>query len=671
MLRTILVATTALTVLTTPASAQQRPRDTPPVSSPRQPTAPAILPGRSDQPSAAIRPGQTVRGRLERGDNTLDSGEFVDRYVFQARRGEVFEAALSGTGLDPYLLVRGAGGLSEDNDDDAGSRDSRLRFTVAADGEVTLGATTYQTGETGSYALTLREIGGRGAAREGDPRRDERSASRESIRIGQTVSGALAPGDATLNSGEFVDSWTFDGRRGQRLDIQLGSTAFDPYVAITGPGGFSEFNDDDATRSGSRDSRLQVTLPADGEYVISATSYEPGERGAYRLSVADGEGAGKPPTPPVHPSEQASPGGEIRIGQTIGGALSPGDETLDSGEYFDRYTFTGRRGERVAVELTSAAFDAYTIVRTPSGEQFDNDDGEDGTDSRQQLILPEDGEYVVQVTSYRPGETGSYRFTVEPGRESARQASAPGGRRIFAVMVGVSDYGGTQNDLPFTDEDARKLAEALDEGGALNESSVVLTNAQATVGGVRDAFRRVAAEAGPDDLFLFFFSGHGNQTETPVSGVEPDGRSETLVLRDGEISDTELGDLFGRLNTRLSLLVIDACFSGGFARNVVDRPGVMGLFSSEEDLTSAVASKFRAGGYLSHFLREGMVGGADLDGDRLVTAGELSTWLRRQFRVEVEDVESETQDGQRNYQNLVIDRGGVQVDDVIVRLPAS
>ena len=108
-----------------------------------------------------------------------------------------------------------------------------------------------------------------------------------------------------------------------------------------------------------------------------------------------------------------------------------------------------------------------------------------------------------------------------------------------------------------------------------------------------------------------------------------------------------------------------------FARNVVDRPGVMGLFSSEEDLTSAVASKFRAGGYLSHFLREGMVGGADLDGDRLVTAGELSTWLRRQFRVEVEDVESETQDGQRNYQNLVIDRGGVQVDDVIVRLPAS
>lgn len=669
MLRTILAATTALTVLIAPAHGQDRPRDTPPASGPSiRPSAPPVYtPGPARQNSQAISPGQTVRGRLEGGDNTLDSGEYIDRWTFQARRGDVYEAVLNGTNLDPYLLVRGPGGLSEDNDDDAGSRNSRLRFTVPADGTVTLGATTYEPGETGAYSLNLRAVGGGRA----DPEPSSRPSSGGALRLGQSVSGVLETGDDTLNSGEYVDSWTFSGRRGQELDIRLTSPAFDPYVAITGPGGFSEFNDDDATAQGSRDSRLLVTLPADGDYLVAATSYEPGERGAYRMSLLDGTGAEKPPSAPVRPSEQAAPGGSIQIGQTVGGALSAGDDTLESGEYFDRYTFTGRRGERVAVELTSSAFDAYTIVRTPSGEQFDNDDGEDGTDSRQQLILPEDGEYVVQVTSYRPGETGSYRFTVEPGRESQRQAAAPGGRRIFAVMVGVSDYGGAQSNLDFTDEDARKLGEALDQGGSLNEASVVLTNAEATVDGVQTAFARVAAQAGPDDIFLFFFSGHGNQHEVAVSGVEPDGKSETLVLRDGEISDVELGRLFAGLNTRLSLLVIDACYSGGFARNVVDRPGVMGLFSSEEDLTSAVADKFRAGGYLSHFLREGMIGGADLDGDRLVTAGELSTWLRRQFRTEVEDVESETQDGQRNYQNLVIDRGGVQVDDVVVRLPVE
>jgi hypothetical protein len=94
----------------------------------------------------------------------------------------------------------------------------------------------------------------------------------------------------------------------------------------------------------------------------------------------------------------------------------------------------------------------------------------------------------------------------------------------------------------------------------------------------------------------------------------------------------------------------------------------MGLFSSEEDLTSAVADKFEAGGYLAHFLRTGLAGDADGDGDQMVTAGELATYLRRQFTTQVENVEAQTAEGQRNYQNLVIDRGGVQIDDVILRL---
>jgi len=671
MLRTVLAATTALTVLVAPVFAQVRPgQDTPAVGASgthATPDTPAVQapPLARSGPSLAV--GGTVRDRLERGDATLGSGEYIDRYTVPLRRGRIYEATLSGAGFDPYLLVRGPGGLSEDNDDDPaarGSRDSRIRFTVPADGDVTIGATSYEGGETGAYTLRLTAVSGGADA-------PATAAPGGAIRLGQPVSGELQAGDATLDSGEYVDSWTLAGRRGQQLDIRLTSRAFDPYVAISGPGGFSEFNDDDASAEDSRDSRLLVTLPADGPYTVTATSYASGERGAYQLSVLEGAGAEKPPAAAVRRSEQASPGGEIQIGQAIGGALSGGDETLDSGEYFDRYTFNGRRGDRVAVELTSSAFDAYTIVRSPSGEQFDNDDGEGGTDSRQQITLPEDGRYEVQVTSYSPGETGSYRFTVEAGRESPRQAAAPGGARVFAVMVGVSDYGGAQNDLPFTDEDARKLAEALEREGSLNDVSVVLTNAQATVAGVRSAFERVAAQAGPDDMFLFFFSGHGDQNEVAVSGVEPDGKSESIVLRDGELSDAEMGRLFGTLRTRLSLLVIDACYSGGFARNVVDRPGVMGLFSSEEDLTSAVADKFRAGGYLSHFLREGLSGEADRDGDRLVTAGELSTYLRRQFRTEVEDVESETQDGQRNYQNLVIDRGGVQVDDVIVRLPPA
>lgn len=638
--------------------------------------------GTQNAGGGSLQPGRTASGALAQGDRRLTAGEFADDWGLQVRRGETYTVSLDSSDFDAYLMVRGPGGLSEDNDDDPGQRggrNSRVTFTAAADGVVNVSATSFGAGETGRYQIMAAQ-GGRAYGDNGRPQPPtSQPSSRQAegtLQVGQSVNGALGQGDRQLTSGEYVNTYTLRGRRGQQLDLRLSSSAFDPYLMIQGPG-LAEANDDDPDGDGSRDSRLLVTLPQDGDYQVSATSYEPGEQGAYRLSANASDGRA-PQGRPRQDSyvenrgqRQDVRGGSIQIGATVGGALQAGDEQLDSGEYVDTFTFTGRRGERIAAELTSSAFDAYLILTTPSGEQIDNDDGEDGTNSRLDTVLQEDGEYSVGVTSFAAGETGSYRFSVTPSQGSPRQASVQGGQRVFAIMVGVSDYGGAASDLPYTDEDAEKLAETLQRGGVLNPSSVVLTNAEATVAGVRRAFQQVAREAGPDDMFLFFFSGHGTQEDTQASSQEPDGRMESIVLRDGEISDIEMGQLFDGLNTRLSLLVLDACFSGGFARNVVDRPGVMGLFSSEEDLTSAVADKFEAGGYLSHFLRAGLAGAGDVDGDGMVTAGELATYLRRQFTAEVENVEAETMEGQRNYQNLVIDRGGVQVDDVVLRLASN
>jgi hypothetical protein len=179
----------------------------------------------------------------------------------------------------------------------------------------------------------------------------------------------------------------------------------------------------------------------------------------------------------------------------------------------------------------------------------------------------------------------------------------------------------------------------------------------------------VAAQSGPNDLFLFFFSGHGDQVDTPRGAQELDGRSETIELYDAAMTDAELAPLFAGVRSRMAMAVLDSCYSGGF-RNLVDRPNVMGLFSSEEDLTSLVADRFKAGGFLAYFLRSGLSGDADGDGDRIVTAGELSTYVRRRFRREG-DIPATTREDDRNFQNLVIERGGVHVDDVVVRLGAG
>jgi hypothetical protein len=336
----------------------------------------------------------------------------------------------------------------------------------------------------------------------------------------------------------------------------------------------------------------------------------------------------------------------------------------------DRYRFNARRGQRITATVNSAEFDTYLMLRRPDGSQDDNDDMRvetgSSTNSRLDTVLAEDGDYVLTVTSYRPGESGKYRLTLSPSAGNPRQIAVRDGPRVLALLVGVSDYGGRTSSLPNTDQDARELFAGLRNAGLLHPASRILTNSEANTKSVTQAFAQAATQAGPDDLFLFFFSGHGDQLDVPRSSTELDGRSETIELFDSAMSDVELGRLFSTVRSRMAIVAIDACYAGGF-RNLINRPNVMGLFSSEEDLTSLVASQFKAGGFLSYFLRSGLGGEADDDGDRIVTAGELATYVRRRFRREG-DIPANTREDEPNFQNLVVERGGVHIDDVIVRL---
>jgi len=478
------------------------------------------------------------------------------------------------------------------------------------------------------------------------------------ISPGQSVAGELTPHDTQRRSGKYEDVYTIDGRRGQRVRLSLASDSFDPYLVVTGPEGFTLSNDDAEGAGESVNSRLVLQFPSDGAYRVAVTSFRSGETGPYRLQ-ASVPAADEAVTAPV----AADP---IAIGATINGRLGGSDGRQASDAFADRFRFHARRGQRVAIALGSDKIDTVLRLTRPDGSEDTSDDtevnGETSTDSRLDTVLAEDGDYVITVTSYRSGESGDYRLSLAPSAGHPRQIGVAGGARVIALLVGVSDYGGRTSDLSNTDDDARQLYDSLRAAGLLHPASAVLTNAQATNKNVADAFARAAAAAGPNDTFLFFFSGHGDQVDVRASAAELDGRAETIELYDAAMTDAQLAPLFASVRGRLSIVAIDACYSGGF-RNLVSRPNVMGLFSSEEDLTSLVASRFKAGG----FLRAGMTGEADGDGDRIVTAGELSTYVRRRFRREG-DIPAVTREEEGNFQNLLIERGGLQIEDVIVRL---
>ncbi|NOY93556.1 MAG: hypothetical protein GXP55_20420, partial [Deltaproteobacteria bacterium] len=98
------------------------------------------------------------------------------------------------------------------------------------------------------------------------------------------------------------------------------------------------------------------------------------------------------------------------------GSLGPGDQTIPSGEYADRYEFDWPEGTQVHLELRSSQFDPYLIVKPPSGRQLNNDDASPGDRSAAlDFTASPGGRWRVLATSYSAGEVGDYQLLVKTG----------------------------------------------------------------------------------------------------------------------------------------------------------------------------------------------------------------------------------------------------------------
>ena len=97
-------------------------------------------------------------------------------------------------------------------------------------------------------------------------------------------------------------------------------------------------------------------------------------------------------------------------GSPISGSLGRGDNVLPAdNSFFDFYTFEGRAGQRVAIEMISQEIDPYLILLAPDGRELAQvGDGRGGGNARIAAILPQNGTYMLLANSREPGETGAY-----------------------------------------------------------------------------------------------------------------------------------------------------------------------------------------------------------------------------------------------------------------------
>lgn len=137
------------------------------------------------------------------------------------------------------------------------------------------------------------------------------------------------------------------------------------------------------------------------------------------------------PTPitPTPITPQPTPVAPVATGLLLSqrGALGPGNETLDTGEYLAFHELELNAGAAVAIELSSGAFDVYLAVLDPAGQivlEVDDSPGR-GSDVAESFVPATSGRFTLVVTSYAPGEAGDYLLEVAAGAAVGSTLPAP------------------------------------------------------------------------------------------------------------------------------------------------------------------------------------------------------------------------------------------------------
>ncbi len=184
--------------------------------------------------------------------------------------------------------------------------------------------------------------------------------------------------------------------------------------------------------------------------------------------------------------------------------------------------------------------------------------------------------------------------------------------RHYALVYGVTVYtslypGGSYPNLNFPDADARGVAAMLraegyqvvlryvdslgDEYLSTSSSSNVLTgNVSTDPGGAFGPSKaNVSADiqayfqsvVGPNDVFIFYFSGHGMQVNSspPVEYFVPEGAvqyvsNQWVGVPSLSVADSELGTMIANVATKRRVVILDTCNSGGFIGNSLEADSI-------------------------------------------------------------------------------------------------
>jgi hypothetical protein len=216
--------------------------------------------------------------------------------------------------------------------------------------------------------------------------------------------------------------------------------------------------------------------------------------------------------------------------------------------------------------------------------------------------------------------------------------------KVWAVVVGVGKYT-SMPSLKFTDDDAWRFSSHLQSAEGLGlpeEQIVVLIDEAATRDNILSSLRKQFLKADANDVVMMYFSGHG--LDGCFLPVDYDGFNN-------KIRHEEIKKIFKESKAKHKVCIADAChsgsldYSGALASKGPSPVSMNRLYQAFEDSDGGIALLMSSKaeelsledhglrqGVFTYYLLQGMKGGADRNGDYLISIRELYNFVYGKVR---------------------------------------
>lgn len=230
-----------------------------------------------DKAPEALAFSAPLQGEIAEADPTDSEDRSYDAFAFAGVAGQRVQAIMRSGDFDTYLQIGHAGPefepIASDDDGLGEGTDSRLSFTLPADGDYVLRALPLTADGKGLYALELIDRGPQ--------------PQPGSVLVGATARGVLTEADATAADNSFYDAYRVTLKEDEKLLITMVSNEVDSFLVVgqeQDDGAFEILGSDDDSLSDTH-AKLEWTAPSDGVYEVRAGTFQQGQTGAYALNV--------------------------------------------------------------------------------------------------------------------------------------------------------------------------------------------------------------------------------------------------------------------------------------------------------------------------------------------------------------------------------------------------